>query len=64
MRFDCYNFADICAAADVYRGSTKPEPFIFVIHTPGQETYRFLVNLYGIVREQCNRKGDPINHDA
>ena len=63
MRADVSKWADLDKAIRDQRAVATTEPFILVLHTPGQIAFRFIVNQHGIVREECDVKGDPRNHD-
>ena len=59
MRFNVYNLGELDGAMGDYKAAKTSEPLILVLHTPGQIAYRFIVNRHGIVRQECDAKGDP-----
>jgi hypothetical protein len=58
VRFDVKNWPELDKAVYNYRASTKSEPMILVFHTPGQTAFRFIINQHGIVRQECDSKGE------
>ena len=60
MRFDVPDFDALKRAIDAYDTMDKSEPMILVLHTPGRILYRFLIGEHGIIRQECNATGGPI----
>ena len=58
MRFDVNNLGELERAMHDYIAAASAEPLILVLHTPGGIPYRFIVNEHGIVRQECNQRGD------
>jgi hypothetical protein len=64
MRFDVSTQGELDSAMRDFKAAKTTEPMILVLHTPGQIAYRFIVNPHGIVRQECDVKGDPRDHDV
>ena len=57
MRADIYNLSDLKTAMN--KADSARDTVELILHTPGQETYRFIVNRFGLERQVCTRTGDP-----
>jgi len=58
MRFDVSNFTALRNACTVFDGSEKKESMILILHTPGGIPYRFIINEFGIEKQQCTKTGE------
>lgn len=61
MRLDIHNLSELCDGLEHYAEvGDEDEPVILVLHTAGNQAFRFIVNRYGMEREQCTNKGDSM----
>ena len=59
MRADVSNWAQLDQAVYNHRAAAaSDDPLILVIHTPGDVLFRFIVAKHGIIRQECDIKGE------
>jgi hypothetical protein len=61
MRFDVKTWGELDRAAQEYREAEAATPLILVFHTPGDIAHRFIINNFGIEKQSCDKKGNPLN---
>lgn len=60
MRLDVTNLGELCEGVEHYATVAGDEPLILVLHTAGNQAFRFILNQHGLDREQCTNKGEPM----
>lgn len=58
MRFDVKTWPELDRAIHDYREAMSSEPLILVFHASLDTTFRFIIGQHGIIRQECNPKGD------
>ena len=58
MRCDATTWAELDRGVHDYRELVTTEPLILVLHTPGEIAFRFIIGQHGIVRQDCDKKGN------
>jgi hypothetical protein len=63
MRCDVSTFGELHKAVNDYQARGTSEPMVLVIHAPARMVYRFIINMHGIVRQECDARGEAREDD-
>lgn len=56
MRADVRTLHELHDAANL--ALDRRESLVLVLHTPGGQVYRFIVNVHGLERQECTKTGE------